>query len=41
MRTLIHALGRTVRRMRDRRNSTLREEIARDELQFELPKGLV
>ena len=46
MRTLMHALIRTVRRitvrrMQGRGNSTLRERIARDELQFELVKGLV
>jgi hypothetical protein len=48
MRTLMHALIRTVRRITVRRiqedqgnSSTLRERIARDELQFELVKGLV
>jgi hypothetical protein len=46
MGTLIHALMQTARRiavrlMQARRNSTLREQVAREELQFELIKGLV
>jgi hypothetical protein len=40
MSTLIHALMQTVRRMQARSNSMLREQISREELQFELMKGL-
>ncbi len=41
MRTLLHALMRSVRRLRNRRPLTLGGQPERDELHFELMKGLV